>query len=1256
MLHCYIADSDSDDDDIAADVIKIKARKRPKQNLPSDSETDVPQSSKDVATKQTPESSDITKSSDEKPKTKRPYVRKTGKGDGNEKPAKVKKLTDEDLAKLVPVQEIKKEMPTDSDVGSSKSEKESSDLEGNKKPETSAATASVVKGKELVKGGRRKSSSSDSSNSQAKKTKIETYLIDNKKPKVEAPVQEKKQFKTFEEAFMHSITETLGPRNAAKKHYDQMNTGKCQKSVEPSPETVQRRRSTSGSQNSNDVKVKTEREETEDIMQDGNSKSKTGDGCNLEDRGNVNKKAKEETPQSKTKKGDAPIKKEQNLDDLEDLKSQTDKFLSKHMKSEKDKDPSMDIVSDYICKKKMAAKSFNTSSTERQGPSISGDCNVPSDLVEKHKDLGQELIQLTNDIIHQNANKSQFKFLNELKKETFGPSSHCNPAGDHSSLCKPVFGESAKFGSLGEHSLDFSQLASQAKHAELLRTMGQKSGPNLASTINKLSSALQVPASSEGHKSLPGPQPGSSQGLQSGLTVDTHMAERVKKEPWQPAILRSPGTARKGKHSPRPAVVSPPNRQNTVQNILDSKAGAVKQEPVDPRSVVDNEKLLLMMQMHQQQMQLKKASTQNVNQSLSTNRNNVQSPTVTQKLMRTQGSPSFSPPQLTSSSSIATMSSTVLNSPPVLSPVMKASQEYQLMMNKGKQNSSPANPGPARFQTLNIQPSVPRANIAQTVSIQQTMPFSNRAQTVTIQNVNPTLSYMGGVRVISNGQTLIPVTTVNNNQIPIQTGQVLNHGQILTQGVNITPVQTLTNVQTLNTGQSMTQAQLLNQLLTVSQLNTQLNPQMNTQLNPQLAAPVVGTQGVVLHPQALQALQGRLVTQTGAPAIVNTPPVITSQQLAALGAQNIVPLGLPVTAVTNNSQGETQQRIVTQGNQTFLVSIPVARPTTSSSGSGVSARTTGNALTCCPPQGKQKPMVAQVGRILQQNGQYTATESADQSGTSVVNNVSVSSDSLVIKTENKVISSLLQTTKYLDFKGPVLGTENQMSNGIISNNNSGKNGEIGLPSLKEVKNEPYEKHSSLSPPPRLTSPNRPLQLVPQPIVPISQPYTSITLSRSHSSDLPLYSQSIPSRIMEGEDSNDIKPPVLEMEAPMLEMEAPILKLEPPDHDSVSIKSEPDTLSNYSVGSGSLSLSGGVKLEPGSPPDFASAASSFDSAPMTIIHSNSYNTGPGNMSGKKRRKSGPTGGFEGLGPLRDYHSDGEGTIRSIMGAKVGRWTF
>ena len=148
-------------------------------------------------------------------------------------------------------------------------------------------------------------------------------------------------------------------------------------------------------------------------------------------------------------------------------------------------------------------------------------------------------------------------------------------------------------------------------------------------------------------------------------------------------------------------------------------------------------------------------------------------------------------------------------------------------------------------------------------------------------------------------------------------------------------------------------------------------------------------------------------------------------------------------------------------------------------------------------------------------------------------------------------------------------------------------------------------------PPKVLSPNKPLQLVPQPIVPISQTFSNSYTSTlpTTTDDQPIHNYAMPAQLFE-EDSNDAKPPYLEMEAPTLEMEAPLLKFENQLNvkNEPEVKTEPDVLS-ISVASNMSETDAFSKYTPMLPSDGS----------QTLVQTTSYSSFVGTGQTKPKRK-------------------------------------
>lgn len=1140
------------------------------------------------------------------------------KKQGIKKPLKASDEKDENVKQKVQDYSLAADSETEKEV-KSKKEQQKSNLKSLDIKEKGIACKKVIKAE---------CESEVSVAPGSSKKKIDVYLKDSRreivKTEQEEKLPEKKQFKTFEEAFLYSISDgNLGKRNAAKRNYEQLSTvGRTGRSER------------SSSCGSPFTEIKTEL----DVSEPDEKKAK------IESVGETF-----ETVAVKTE-----VKSEANLEeDIEKLKHQTDQFLQKYNRENSEASAhiiKLDIPErnkkatnlskstnehNYVCKKKLAAKNMNEQKNQELNVKTEKtDFEVPQDLVEKHKDLGQELIQLTHDIIQQQSTKTH-KYLEQTSSGLFNYNATSDMSVNRgtasgSSVCaSKLFGDSVssrlmqsvknpsnpmyckEFGkNSSSSSLDFSQLANQADQ----KTKTENSDMNLLFTIHKLSSSLQGQGKSEIVPKTVQHQlqhATGSQGKQGSLSVDVNLAEKGRKmfnEAKSPAILRSGCSSLKSPGQNKMLVNSPTSVYHQQVSQVSGGNG------ISPG-------------------QLKSAQLSPQGKSTTTSFVRIQSPTGMQHRVQIQGQQYSSPPILSSAESPVftqntspSVKSPSVKSPPVLSPIV---------------NTSPASQSPVHntlIPAVNIQPSqsVPVYNTPQSGT------YSQHIEQGQIVNSH-------GIRMISNGQKLIPIVTASQNQNTVQSvsGQIINAGHIL------------------------------NPMMVRQQFGTPLQPQV-----------VAGNQGVLLQPQVNQQNPGsQVVTQS---PVRN---VITNPQLLAMANQGLVQFSTQGTAT--NPAG-IQSRIVRNGNQTFLLNIPVMRPTTSNiSGSVVQMPAGNNIVTAVSSQGKQN----QVGQILLQqqnsvsnNGLKTAAPVlvvADPSGQGVrhltafktVNvNQSLSSVLTTVKNHITVQSAGVSTNKNSVAAVPVLNPPivtvvSQNSPSLISaavqnttnlianlNNTSNSQKEASLngikskkdivdakelkheeviphpddpsnsesfsPFLKEAKSDVslHRKSVSVSPPPRLQSPNK--QLVPQPIVPISQTFAStMSYMKPLFSDPSLYSGGIPSQLLEGEESEDVKPPVLEMEPPMLEMEAPILKLET-EGDCSSVKSEPDTLSNYSVGSNPMSLSSSLRSELDGMPMYPMTTNGLDPS-STIIQTQSYNafSGQGKQSGDRKRRKSATDGVK-----------------------------
>lgn len=1212
-LSFSVSDSDIEDDSIDADVKKIKKMRKQKSEPSTDTDSEAPTPGPSVVKTEPDvesmhEDVPVKKEASVAP-VKRPYVRKADKddkGEGKKKPGR-------------PKSQSANQEQTLTEEDSKESENEKKPVVGKDiqvKKEAGEALEIIGKAKSRKKSA---SAERDSSGSEAKRAKIEMYLNDGRRRAKLEPKQteEKKQFKTYEEAFLYSISGTLGPRNAAKKNFEQYacNLSKAVKTEVSGKKEKQRRASTSDLEENKAKDIKKENGDDEDT------------DVKFEPSGNCEKNLSE---------------------DLEVLKHDTDKFLEKY-KKDKPPDKSEKNVSELKTEpekgfvavsgdsagfeKKMAAKSVNEQKVvciRKEASSSAGKSNVPQDLVEKHKDLGQELIQLTHDIIQQQNTKSH-KFLEQGKRGPMGHAAqkpgYVQVAGsvDQSRFSKPpVFGESVsgqmarpmtspqnqmfirEFGSASSGNLDFSQLASHAKQIEKLRA--EKPDMNLMFTIQKLSSSLQgQPAPSRDDQKGPQVLPGPSVQLKTAAAVGKPAEKTMgKKDPRQPTILRQASSGSKAASrkspvtSPRSEMVSPtlPGYQTpavigAVRCQQISPNQSQRSAPISPRGVVSPK-------------QAQPLSPQSYSTMVQ-----IQSPTGMRKEIPTSPSSNRKSPVRGNGQGL------VMTSQSLVSPAISASAV-----------SFPASHFVQNTQSASLI-------LQQAPNIQQT--------TVGVLNqLQGQIANTQGNKMISNVQQVV---TAANPGIAQTLGQVLAGGQLLTC------------------------------------------------VQPQVTPPGVQTQALagsstfLLRPQTLQQFPGRIITQQ-----LLGGNIVTSPHVVNTSGQNVVQVQLPSTGVNQGANVEgMQSRIISNGNQTFLVNIPVVRPITST-GSGSGAQlSTGNKVTIVSSQGKQNQVgnavmpqsVSAVKTLVvsSANGKTVGALAPISIVTSSVDSSSVTSGSVKV-VGNQTVSGLLLAAQK---NKAALLSANLSKNLSDVRNTSGTislvqgsptsistNATVTLSSISNslqstvvsssgtvftvdsfnsqnlsqfIKDEKCDvslpqKSSSLSPPPILQSPNKALQLIPQPIVPISQTFSSTTSTTS---------STVPSHLLEGEDSEDVKPPILEMEPPMLEMEAPILKMES-EHDTVSIKSDPDTLSNYSVGSNSLNLVSSFKQEPDSL--YPMSSSGFETA-QTIVQTSSYNSFMGNSANskqackKRRRKSGPEveKNLNVVDIRREFYSDGEESMPS-----------
>lgn len=1039
------------------------------------------------------------------------------------------------------------------------------------------------------------------------KAKIEVYLNDDRrdiKKESETKGEEKKRFKTFEEAFLHSISNgNLAPRHAAKRNYDQISySSHCGKDPK-----------SSSSKSCDDIQLEV-KEEYNSEPEDKKSKQddkKTGDS------GETN------CTSVKTKPGTVRIDPGLADEDFEKLKYQTDKFLQKYKKDKQShlkgdvnadviqipkdqmKKDSPALVSDnehnYVCKKKMAAKNL-IGQKKSDSKSDSVKCEIPPDLVEKHKDLGQELIQLTHDIIQQQSSKTH-KMIGHSNAGLFNYSKATS-----ASSVTPVFGENVssklmqsvknpsnpmyctEFGKNSTStSLDFSQLAHQAEHKQA------KSSDQLLYTIHKLSSSLHGQSNTVS-KPLPQniQQITGSQGNLGNLTVDVNAGEMGQKsEPRCPAILRFGNAAQKsrlGKKSPPVSSQQKSPVSTSLHSPLNSKLSQLS--PVD--------------------------------RSLPANIVRIQSPTGLSKQIQIQGHQQMVS-TVGNGESLLLRQNVSATSPPVLSPSVHTSS-ISFAPSVCVQNS--VNSG---------------VNIRQSQSVHNATSFSQSTEQGQFVNAQ-------GFRLISNGQNLIPCVTAVQNQTAVQeVGQMVNPGQILSPV--IVRQQFSSSFQTQNVGNHNTV--ISPQVIQHSQTSS------NMITNPQLVT--VANQGVVqLGLSAANSGQARLVSNGNQTFLLNIPvmgPITSSSNNSSSSISgNVVHVPAGNNLVTAVSSQEKQNQVgsvvVKQEKQELTSEVKPSMLI-------VASKTDNDVKSIIAPgsnllQGtvvnvtEKSSINFETFPLKKESQTYSPTTLVSNSAIPVNNVISTLSafqpltSASVISNEMPVfVPAVKQEPGFAEVDDKNRLNDSKFEASVEVNSDGTIISAKYSPFILEEKSDVslHRKSVSVSPPPRLQSPGKTMQLVPQPIVPISQAFSSnMSHMRPLTSDNSFYNVSIPSQLLEGEENDDVKPPILEMEPPMLEMEAPILKLES-EIDSSSVKSEPDTLSNYSVGSNSMPS---FRTDIDGMPVYPMTGNGLDS-PSTIIQSTGYNmaSGMGNKTTvKKRRKSGAA--EKNTMNETDLLSDGEGS--------------
>ena len=661
---------------------------------------------------------------------------------------------------------------------------------------------------------------------------------------------------------------------------------------------------------------------------------------------------------------------------------------------------------------------------------------------------------------------------------------------------------------------------------------------------------------------------------------------------------------------------------------------------------------------------------------------------------------------------------------------------------------NPVNPG--LVQTLN-------PGVVQTVNsgvLQAVNP--GVVQTVNsgmVQNINP-----GVVQTLNSGmvQTVNPgvVQTVNPGVV-----QAVNSGMV--HSVNPGVVQTVDSgmVQAVNPGVVQTLNSGVVQSVNPGVVQT-VNPGVAQTINSGIVQNGMIIQQPLLHAQAAAqtlAQQSNMMNRLSSPQNVpRTNQNFLGQVPVAMTLQGNTPSQVMQQNLTTGSQQGSgtngqymQQRLVSNGNQTFLVNLPVVGThITTSTSTGNVVVPTSNAVTASLPQGRTQQLVGQfiiqdpktktlkiVPQVMNPNilkavspstkqvklvtlkggvsnqmvsgADTTVTQqqlliplpsgntstkskgnlklvpatvnrslsvsellkaSAKQSvaatalstasvqglksidkgslpvnapavklvGKPLLSNVSLTSNFGKVKTPNvgelHTSQSVMQSG--LSSAGSFSANPNTQGNTTLGNNDS----QVGLSVYEQTVNSEVgtlnidtnassvKTPGSLISPSKISSMDKSLQLVPQPIVPISQTFSNSYTSTlpTTTDDQPVHNYAMPAQLFE-EDSNDAKPPNLELEAPTLEIEAPILKLENElDISNIKGESNPDTLANFSLGSDTVNQLSSGKSELDVLPKYSSMTTVKDGS-QTLVQTTSYGAfvGTGEAKPKKKRQKSGT---------------------------------
>ena len=1039
-------------------------------------------------------------------------------------------------------------------------------------------------------------------------------------------------------------------------------------------------------------------------------------------------------------------------------------------------------------------KSFHESEDPLHNTSmkVKNEINLPTDS-EKHKDIRQELIQLTHDIISQQSGKSQ-RFIDNGNSSLKTKSTSLFQQDKMESNLKMQPALSVEFGKNAPSSnLTFSKLALQANASKYKSTLGPGSDMNLQSTINRLSTALhtKAPIQKTSESNILFASPSGSISVQENLSVDVGSSGIITPVEVSQAGLRSP-VVKQGLKSPplqsKQAMLSPglarealksPNIHTQQHN---PNIDVVKiQSPKGMQSIVHVQSTLSPTSLNKSANSVQKVAASSALSLTTSNRSSVNamiSPHLSPPLLSMSppntvqniSTPLLSPPNIVQNTLPSPSMSNVSSSPPLLSPavpsavyntndpvafsrpissvanvgVIQVNPSFSAVNGGSRVNSSVSLPNNRNQVNPNFSSISDMNVVGRTDSAANSMVYSDR--NLTINNVNP-LTQRNSLINTSN-QVIAGNSGVNNVNQLATTANNFNSSNLGHAAVNYMNPNNLSNsaasvvnmsnvnspggvIQTTvySTGQVMTPPNV--QMISNQGVNQTMNSGMFLQQQPLHAQ-------AAAHSIALQSNNTVSMNRLTSPQMVTLPnqnflgQVPLAVTLQGNNSTQVMPQSFMSGSqhISGNNGQNMQQRFISNGNQTFLVNLPVVGThiTTTISTGNVGMPTSTN-VTSSLPQGKSQ-VVGQiliqdpktktlkiVPSVLNPNILKTVNPNTKQvklvavkssvSNQVVTNSVVTSQQSKLLipvtsvknSTNAKVISipgsvrqptvsELLKASANQTVAATALSTIASVQGGKLTNKPDGKlgkpilvnlpvaaqsdsgitstqsllggltsqrvvqsvvstsvtelvnseiqncvsvtlNNSLRTPVVKSGSGEPgaltVKVNTSSSEPqisPKKLSPNKTVQLVPQPIVPISQAFSnSYTATLPTSDDQPIHNYAMPAQLFE-EDSNDAKPPSLDMEAPMLEIEAPILKLEN-ELEISDVKSDPETLIKYSEVSGSnvSNLLSSVKPDMNILPKYPVNTVTENS--QTLVQTTSYSTfvGTGDKPNRKRRKSG-----------------------------------